>query len=125
MTMLGQGRAAPNEEQWRHDHHWDSDLVTIAAVGVGGQQSLGAAVAVGMTRRIREITVRHAGTANTVITILISGGATKLTIDVPAQTTRVWSSEDGIAFAATQQPAVQTSDVTGGSTYVSARGVEA
>jgi hypothetical protein len=86
---------------------------------------LGVAVATGKTRLIRQITIRHAGTNNTVVTILISGGATKLTIDVPAQTTRVWSSPDGKVFLTAAQPAVQTSDVTGGSTYVSAEGVEA
>lgn len=114
-----------NSEKWLHQWHWNSAEVTIAAIGVGGQQNLGAAVAAGRTRRIREITIRHAGTNNTVVTLLISGGAIQLTIDVPAQTTRVWSSPDGRVFTAAQQPAVQTSDTTGGSTYVSASGVEA
>jgi hypothetical protein len=114
-----------NPERWMHDHHWDCDEVTVAAAGVGGQQNLGAPVGAGVTRRIREITIRHAGTNNTVVTLLIAGGATRLTIDVPAQTTRVWSSEDGRLFTAGQQPAVQTSDVTGGSTFISASGVEA
>jgi len=48
-----------------------------------------------------------------------------LSIDVSAQSTRVWSSQDGREVAAGLQPVVQTSDVTGGSTYVSAAGVEA
>ena len=47
-----------------------------------------------------------------------------MTIDVPAQTTRVWSSQDGREFVAGEQPTVQTSDITGGSTFVSATGVE-
>lgn len=113
-----------NPSQWLQTHHWEADEVTIAAAGAGGQQNLGAVVGAGLTRRIREITIRHAGTANTVVTILI-GVVPKLTVDVPAQTTRVWSSEDGVAFTATQQPVIQTSNVTAGSTYVSARGVEA
>jgi hypothetical protein len=113
-----------NPSQWLQTHHWEADEVTVAAAGAGGQQSLGAAVGAGLTRRIREITIRHAGTNNTVVTIL-AGTTTKVTVDVPAQTTRVWSSEDGIAFAVGELSAVQTSDVTGGSTYVSARGVEA
>jgi len=117
--------AHTNPARWLHENHWDCDEVTVAVAGVPGQQNLGAAVGAGLTRRVREITIRHAGTANTVVTLLIAGGATRLTIDVPAQTTRVWSSEDGRVFTATQQPAVQTSDVTGGSTYVSASGVEA
>jgi hypothetical protein len=126
-TILGQGRVATdcNTEGWLHSHHWECDEVTIAAAGVGGQQNLGAAVGAGLTRRIRELTIRHAGTNNTVVTLLISGGATKVTIDVPAQSTRVWSSQDGREFAAAEQPAVQTSDATGGSTFVSAAGVEA
>ena len=114
-----------NPEQWLQLYHWESEEVEVDAAGVGGEQNLGAAVGVGKVRRIREITIRHAGTNNTVVTVLLSGGATKLTIDVPAQTTRVWGSEDGRSFSAAQQPAVQTSDVTGGSTYVSAAGVEA
>lgn len=113
-----------NPARWLHQYHWESGEVTIAAAGAGGQQNLGAVVATGATRRIREITIRHAGTNNTVVTLLIAAGATRLTIDVPAQTTRVWSSEDGRVFLATVQSAVQTSDVTGGSTFVSASGVE-
>ncbi|MBA7468138.1 hypothetical protein ES707_03379 [subsurface metagenome] len=113
-----------NPERWLHDNHWEADEVTIAVAGVPGEQNLGVVVPAGVTQRIRELTIRHAGTNNTVVTLLISGGATKITIDIPAQTTRVWSSQDGREFDPTEQPAVQTSDVTGGSTYVSAGGVE-
>lgn len=114
-----------NPERWLQRYNWNPNEVTVAAAGAGGQQNLGAAVAAGQRRRIREITIRHAGTNNTVVTILIAAGATKLTIDCPAQTSRTWSSQDGRTFAAAEQPAVQTSDVTGGSTYVSCAGVEA
>jgi hypothetical protein len=117
-----------NPEIWLHANHWESPAeVTINAVGAGGEQGLGVAVPAGLTRRVREITIRHAGSNNTVVTLKVAGvgGAVKVTIDVPAQTTRVWSSEDGREFAEGEQPAVQTSDVTGGSTYVSASGVEA
>lgn len=114
-----------NPERWLHENHWECNEVTINAAGAGGQQNLGGAVPAGRTRRIREITIRHAGTNNTVVTLLIAGGATKLTIDVPAQTTRVWSSQDGREFAEGEQPAVRSSDVTGGNTYISASGVEA
>ena len=113
------------DDAYLGENHWECNEVTIAAAGVGGQQNLGGAVPPLMTRRIREITIRHAGTNNTVVTLLIAGGATKVTIDVPAQTTRVWSSQDGKEFAAAEQPAVQSSDVTNGNTYVSASGVEA
>ena len=114
-----------NPERWLQVYHWDCNEVNVVVAGVGGQQSLGAAVGAGLRRRIREITLRHTGTANTVATILVSGGATKLTVDVPPQTTRIWTSEDGIAFEAAEQPACQTSDITGGGLFVSARGVEA
>jgi len=115
-----------NPERWLHTYHWECDEVTIVAIGAGGQQLLGAVVPAGVARRIREITIRHTGTANTVVSILVVGApANKVTIDVPAQTTRVWSSQDGLEFAAGEQPAAQTSDVTGGGTIVSARGVEA
>jgi hypothetical protein len=114
-----------NPERYLHENHWEAEEVTIAVAGAPGQQNLGAAVGVGLTRRIRELTIRHAGTNNTVVTLLIAGGATKVTIDVPAQSTRVWSSQDGREFAAGEQSAVQSSDVTGGNTFVSAAGVEA
>lgn len=110
-----------------HQFHWEPSggEVTISAVGVGGQQNLGGAVPTGVTRRIREITVRHSGTNATVITLIeANSGRVVLTIDVPAQTTRVWSSEDGRAFVAGEQPAVRSSNVTGGNTYVTVAGVE-
>jgi len=109
---------------WNLTNEWNSGVeVAIAGAGVGGQQALGGAV-VGAKRVITEITVRHAGTENTVVTLLIVGGATVLTIDVPAQTTRVWSG--GMrAFVLGQVAAVWTSSVVGGSTFVSASGVEA
>ena len=120
------------EASWGGDSIWDflngwtsgaeADLATAATDAV-----LGVAVAAGKTRRIREITVRHAGTNNTVVTLKVSGvgGAIRLTFDVPAQTSRTWSSEDGRAFTAGEVPAVQTSDITGGHTFVTASGVEA
>lgn len=116
-----------NPERWLHDKHWEPDAeITIAAAGAGGEQDVGGAVPAGETRRIREITIRHAGTNNTVVSLLdASGGNIKLSIDVPAQTTRVWSSEDGRLIGTGLQPVIQTSDVTGGSTYVSVAGVEA
>ena len=114
-----------NPERWLHDNHWEAEEVTINAAGAGGQQNLGAVVGAGLTRRIRELTIRHAGTNNTVVTLLVAGGATKVTIDVPAQSTRVWSSQDGREFATAEQPTCQSSDVTGGNTYISASGVEA
>ena len=116
-----------NPERWLHDNHWNPAAeITIAIAGAPGEQPLGAAVGAGVTRRIREVTIRHAGTNNTVVTILdATGGNILVSIDVPAQSTRTWSSQDGRLVAATLQPVVQTSDITGGSTFVSAAGVEA
>lgn len=114
-----------NPEKYLHDNHWEADEVTIAIAGVPGEQNLGIVVPAGVTRRIRELTIRHAGTNNTIVTLLISGGATKVSIDIPAQSTRVWGSQDGREFDPAEQSAVQSSDVTGGNTYVSASGIEA
>jgi len=115
-----------NPERWLHDNHWEPDAeITIAVAGAGGEQDVGAAVAAGATRRIREITIRHEGTNNTVVTLLdATGGNIKVSIDVTAQSTRTWSSQDGRAIAAGLQPVIQTSDINGGSTYVSLAGVE-
>ncbi len=116
-----------NPERWLQDNHWEPDAeITIAAIGAGGEEPVGGAVPAGETRRIREITIRHEGTNNTVVTLLdASGGNIKLSIGIPAQTRRTWSSQDGREIAAGLQPVVQTSDVTGGSTFVSLAGVEA
>jgi len=113
-----------NPERWLHDNHWEADEVTIAVAGAPGEQNLGPVVPAGETRRIRVLHVRHVGSNNTVLTLLIAGGATKRSWDILAQSTRVISSEDGWEFAAGEQPAVQTSDVTGGSTFVGPEGVE-
>jgi hypothetical protein len=121
---MGFGAAAATSEEYLHKNHWEASEVTISVAGDAGKQNLGSPVPSGKKRRIREITVRHTGTANTVVSLMV-GSTVKLTIDVPAQTTRVWSSQDGREFAAGEQPTVQSSDVTGGSTYVSAAGVEA
>jgi len=112
-----------NPEKWLHDNHWDCDEVEVAVAGAGGEQNLGAAVGVGLTRRITEITIHHAGTNPTVVTLLVAGGATKWSYVVPDGMSRTIPLDR--EFIAGEQPAVQTSDVTGGSTFVSASGVEA
>ena len=115
-----------NPEQWLHDNHWSTAAeVPLVLAGAPGELDLGAAVGAGVVRRIREVTVRHQGTANTVISILDqTGGNIILSIDVPAQSTRTWSSQDGRLVAAGLQPVVQTSDVTTAGANVSAAGVE-
>jgi len=115
-----------NPERWLQDYHWEPVAqIPITVAGAAGQQNVGAAVAAGKTRRIREVTVRHAGTNGTVITLLdAAGGNIKLSFDVPAQTTRVWSSQDGRRIAAGLQPVIQSSDVTGGNTFITLSGDE-
>lgn len=117
--------ATPTGESYLHAQHWEplGGEVAITVAGQPGEQNLGSAVPAGQTRRIREITVRHSGTNNTVIT-LISPLGTKVTFDVAAQTTRVWSSQDGRFFVAGEQAIIRSSDITGGSTYVSAVGIQ-
>ncbi len=111
-----------NPENFLNDNHWD--CVEVPLITAATALALGAAVAAGKTRRIKEITIRNEGTNDTVVTIT-NGTVIRLSIDVPASTTRQWSSQDGRRFIAGETPDVQTSDITGGSTFVSAAGVEA
>jgi len=115
-----------NPQQWLHDNNWSPDEITIAAAGAPGEQPLGAAVAAGALRRLRELSIVHEGTNNTVVTVLDATlGNIVLRVPVPAATMVIWSSEDGRPFAAATQPVIQTSDITGGSTFVTCAGVEA
>lgn len=113
-----------NPARWLQIYHWEQREVTIVAAGAPGAQNLGGVVGAGLRRRVRSLKLRHAGSANTVVSLLV-GAVVVDSWDVPAQTTRVVGDEDGWAFAAGEQPSVQTTDITGGSTFVSARGVEA
>ena len=112
------------DESYLHKNHWEQREVTIAVAGIPGVQNLGEVVGAGLKRRIRSLKIRNAGSNNTVVSLVV-GAVVVDSWDIPAQTTRVIGDEDGWAFAAGEQSAVQTSDVTGGSTFVSARGLEA
>lgn len=112
-----------NPQQWLHNWHWDSgaELVLVNAVAA----NLGAVVAAGRVRRIKEITVRNMAQSDTIVTISV-GGVNRLSIEVPLQTTRVWSSEDGRAFTAGQQVQAASSAAGAGTqTFITASGVEA
>jgi len=113
----------PSSEEWVDKHHWDCDEVEITVAGEPGQQNLGTAVPAGKKRRIRTLKIRHSGINNTVVTVL-AGATVKFTIDVPPQTTRLYEEKEGIKFQGGEQPVVQSSDVTGGSTFVRASGIE-
>lgn len=105
---------------WEFLKQWTTgtqiDLNTAATA-----QNLGAAVT-GSKRIVKKILVRHAGTNNTVVSLTV-GSTTRESFDVPAQTTRLVPLE--VVFITGEQPQVQTSDVTGGHTYVNASGIEA
>jgi len=126
-TILGQTRdpARSNSEKWLHDNHWDSgaELVLNAAAAV----NLGVAVAAGATRRVRSITVRNTAQANTVITLSqLLPLQNRVSFDVPAQTARTWSEQDGVEFAAGVQPQISSSAAAvGAESYIHAVGVEA
>ncbi len=111
-------------DKWLQDCHWEQRQVTITIVDAPGAQNLGVPVGVGLIRRIRSLKIRNAGTQNTVVSLLV-GTVVVDSWDIPAQTTRIISDQDGWKFVAGEQTIVQTSSVDGGNTYVSARGVEA
>ena len=112
-----------NPEQWLHNFHWDSGVETV--LNAAAAVNFGAVVAAGLARRVREITVRNLSQAATVITLSV-GGVNRLSFDVPGNTTRTWSSEDGRAFTAGQQVQIASSAAgVGSETFVTASGVEA
>ena len=94
---------------------------TISTAGIAGQQTL--YTVTGSKLRITELTIRNAGTNNTVVTLTGSAGI-MLTIDIPATTTREWESVIGRVFTNGQALIVRTSDITGGSTYISGSGID-
>jgi len=115
-----------NPERWLQDNHWDSglELVLNAAAAV----NLGVAVAAGAARRVRSITVRNTALVNTVITVsqLVVGAGNRFSFDVAAQSTRVWSEQDGILVPATGQVQISSSAAAAGAeSYIHAAGVEA
>lgn len=113
-----------NPEKWLHDNHWDNgaELILNAAVAV----NLGAPVAAGATRRVRSITVRNTAQTNTVITLSqVAPAQNRVSFDVPAQTTRVWSEQDAVEFLAGVQVQIASSAAAVGTeTYIHASGVE-
>ena len=113
----------PNSEEWIHNNHHDTGVETV--LNAAAAVNFGAVVAAGLVRRVREITVRNLSQAATVITLSV-GGVNRLSFDVPGNTTRTWSSEDGRAFTAGQQPLIASSAAGAGTeTFVTASGVEA
>jgi hypothetical protein len=110
-----------------HDNHWDTGAevqLSTAPVTFGG------VVPSGKTRRIREITVRNYDDEDHIIILGVNlNDATeerRLTFRVPAQTTLVWSSENGRSFSAGEQPEMEANvPVAPIDVYVSGAGIEA
>lgn len=117
---------AREKEMWLHDHHWDPlGEVSVAAPGQAGQQALGAAVATGKTRRIREVTVTNTAGAITLIELYV-GNTCILSFYTGATDSVTWHSEDGREVAAGQIVHVRSSAAAAGTpTHVSVAGVEA
>ena len=128
MVGIGQSRRSPegaseNSERWRHQKHWQTPSeIEIILSGSPGRIVTGNPAS--YDRRVREITVRHSGTNNTVVSLRYDV-TVKLSFDVAAQTTRVWSSQDGRKLAVGTSLSFESSDVTGGTTFISAAGLEA
>ena len=110
-----------NPEKFKHDYGVDFNEVEVDTAGVDGQKTIHTVK--GKKCRVTELTIRHVGTNDTVIT-LMTGEETKLSIDVPAETTRSWQSEIGRVFTIGQTIVVRSSDVTGGVTLISGSGVD-
>jgi len=106
---------------WNFINQWTSGAAEIDLNAAATPQNLGAAVA-GARRIVTKLLVRHAGTNNTVVSLVVAG-VTRESFDIPAQTTRLIPFE--VVFTTGEQPQVQTSDVVGGDTFVSASGIEA
>ncbi|MBU0791648.1 MAG: hypothetical protein KKC55_14400 [Gammaproteobacteria bacterium] len=117
---------AREKQHWLHDHHWDPlGEATITTPGQAGQQALGAAVATGKTRRIREVTVTNTAGAITLIELYV-GNTCILSFYVGATDSVTWHSEDGRKVAAGNIVYVRSSAAAAGTpTRVSVAGVEA
>lgn len=86
---------ARNEEYYRGHHHWQfCEIFCCASALVSGALL----PPVDRPVRVRELTIRNTSTRPVVLFMQISGGCVKLSLDVPSQTTRQWSSQDGRRF---------------------------
>jgi len=118
-----------HSETFKHRYHWETpEEVEIIAAGQAGEKNLGSPPSMRENvLRIKEVTVRNSGGSDTVLILLAKKNVNynvKLSIDVPANTTRMWESEQGRKFTYGQQPVVRAT-VVGNTIYVSASGIEA
>jgi len=127
--MVTEAELTPHPESYRHKYHWEtSEEVQIITAGQAGEQNFGSPPSLADRYvRIKEITIRNSGSVDTVIQLLAKYNGNydvKLSIDVPANTTRMWESEQGRKFTYGQQPIVRATAV-GSTIYLSGSGIEA
>jgi len=127
--MVTEAELTAHPESYKHKYHWETpEEVQIITAGQAGEQNFGSPPSqADHYIRIKEITIRNAGSVDTVIQLLAKYDGNyivKLSIDVPANTTRMWESEQGRKFTYGQQPIVRASPV-GGTIYLTGSGIEA
>jgi len=113
-----------NSGRFTHDHNWSADETQIILANT--EYNLGSPPVAGKTLCITEVSVRTTTPGDVVVTVRVAGETVaKITVNVLAGSTAVWSSIDGRRFEATEQPVVLSDNVAGGTLYVSASGLEA
>jgi len=127
--MVTEAELTAHPESYKHKYHWEtSSEVEIVQAGQAGERNFGSAPShADHYIRIKELTVRNSGASDTVIQLLAKYNGNydlKLSIDVPANTTRMWESEQGREFTYGQQPIVRAT-VVGNTIYISGSGIEA
>lgn len=119
-----------NPERYRQQYGGSFGELMIVLAGAVGQQIIrvtpASATGQNLVFRLKEITVRHTGTSDTVVSIrVLTETIDRLSFDVRAGTTREWESEIGRVIGQTLTVVARSSDVTGGTTYVSGSYLEA
>jgi len=127
--MVTEAELTAHPESYKHKYHWETPKeVEIVTAGQAGEQNFGSPPSLADHYvRIKEMTIRNSGSVDTVVQLLAKYNGNydvKVSIDVPANTTRMWESEQGRKFTYGQQPVVRATAV-GGTIYVSGSGIEA
>lgn len=127
-----------NEEDYRRKHHWQfaeiSCCVSSWIHAPSGMIYCLSAVPSCVQVRVQEITIRNTAPQNIVVHMGVSAtgwpyptlSPRKLSLDVPAQTTRVWSSQPGRVFTALQRICFQItpSTITPSCIFITGAGLE-
>ena len=112
-----------SSEEWRQAKQVNFPEVTITVAGEPGEQTLHT-VSVGKKCRVMELSMTHVGTAHTKIQI-IQNITVMITILCPPQSSRLWGSQTGRTFESETVIKVRSSNVVGGTTFISGSGLEA